>query len=235
MSAATGNVWDEDRPTPIDGIAGGPTAARIASALRDGAVVRDDHFDRFLPHDLRQLSAQYWTPIEVARRVAMWLRQLPVRTVVDIGSGAGKFCVATALATECEFIGLEHRPRLVAAAAELARSFGVEERVRFHHHVVGDAPVPQADAYYIFNPFEENDARFQGGRIDDDVEASVSRYESEVSSTRKLLDELPVGSSVIKYNGYGGLVPDSFDVLDVDRELPCVLRLWQKTHDSRGV
>ena len=47
-----------------------------------------------------------------------------VQSVVDIGSGAGKFCVAAALGSGCRFTGLEQRPRLVAAARTLAAYTG---------------------------------------------------------------------------------------------------------------
>ncbi len=220
--------WCPDSRTPVDGIAGGPSIHRVAQALRANDRLDDEHFDRFLPYELRTLSSEFWTPLVVTQRVALWLNDLPVRKVVDIGSGAGKFCVATALATGAEFVGIEQRPRLVAAARELAGSFGVEDRVKFQVGVIGEIPVPEADAYYLFNPFEENSDHFDGDRIDDDVEIGRQRYERDVRATHALLAQLPLGSYVVKYNGYGGTMPDGYEVLDVVRVTPCVLRLWQK-------
>src|SRR5688572_31833715 len=90
-------------------------ARNVARALRAGRCPMDCAFDRFLPADLRRVSDEHWTPLVAALRAAQWLDEAGVRTVVDIGSGAGKFCVAAALAGHCRFKGLEHRRRLVRA------------------------------------------------------------------------------------------------------------------------
>src|SRR5882724_10120638 len=88
---------DDSRPADLSVI--GPSAARVAEALRAGYCPADRAFDRFLPPRSRQLSSQYWTPLSVATRAAGWFEDLGIRTVVDIGSGAGKFCVAVGLAS----------------------------------------------------------------------------------------------------------------------------------------
>jgi hypothetical protein len=54
---------------------------------------------------------------------------------------------------------LEHRPHLVAAARELARAFGVDDRVTFVHGALDPATLPAADVYYLFNPFGETSRR----------------------------------------------------------------------------
>src|SRR5690606_17269718 len=114
--------------TPVDGLGRGPSAPEIAMAIRSGQCRSDRVFDRFLPYDLRRVSGQHWTPLVVALRVAEWLNIAGVRHVVDLGSGAGKFCVAAAIASRCSFVGVEQRPRFVDAARALAHSFGVENR-----------------------------------------------------------------------------------------------------------
>jgi hypothetical protein len=106
-------------------------ARRLAQALRDGHCPPDAAFDRFLPASLRDLSPQHWTPLPVVKRASEWLDSLGIRRVVDIGAGAGKFCVAGALFSGCRFIGLEHRPSRVESARTLARLFGVDDRVGF--------------------------------------------------------------------------------------------------------
>jgi tRNA G46 methylase TrmB len=122
------------------------TPSRIARALRMRSPVGDRSFDRFLRHDVRGVSAMYWTPLAVIARAAQWLDDVNARTVLDIGSGAGKFCVGSALASSSRFIGLEHRARLVSAARELARVFEVDDRVTFVHCALDADPVVAADA-----------------------------------------------------------------------------------------
>jgi hypothetical protein len=65
--------------------------------LRPQHSPTDSAFDRFLPEDLKAVSAQYSTPLRLGKRAAEWLDDLNVRHVVDIGSGAGKVCVPAAL------------------------------------------------------------------------------------------------------------------------------------------
>ena len=88
--------------------------------MRTGSCPNDRSFDRFLPEPFRLVSPEYWTPLAVAKRAADWLEDLGIRTVVDIGSGAGKFCVAGALFGRCRFIGLEQYSSLVTSAVALA-------------------------------------------------------------------------------------------------------------------
>jgi len=225
---APSDPWnDADELTPVDGIARGPSARQVADALRKRTCPGERAFDRFLPHDLRLVSGQHWTPLIVAVRVAEWLDSLGVRTVVDIGSGAGKFCVAAALSGICDFTGIEQRPRLVEAAGRLAEIFGVDDRVRFVQGKVGQVEVPSADAYYLYNPFGEN-LFGPDGHLDDDVELSDERYERDISFMERFLRQARVGTYVVKYNGFGGTMPNTYEPIRIDREMPNVLRMWRK-------
>lgn len=209
----------------------GADAARVAASIRDGRFVDESVFDRFLPPDLRRVSDDYWTPLPVVRRVASWLRRERVKTLVDIGSGAGKFCVATALLTSCRVTGLEARPSLVAAAQALAARFEVDDRVRFVPGAFGDVPTPAADAYYLFNPFGEYafDALVDA---DDGVVFSEQQYIRDVDSTVRFLARAPVGTCVITYNGFGGDLPATYEQERVDLAFRGALRLWKKRAPS---
>jgi predicted RNA methylase len=203
-----------------------PSALELADAIRRGAEPDDDLFDRFLPVRLRVASGMFWTPLVVAARAAAWLTEVGAASVVDIGSGAGKFCVAAALTSRCHYTGVEHRPRLVAAAGRLARQFGVDDRVAFQ---VGrlDEGLPAADAYYLYNPFGEN--RFgPDGHLDDEVELGEARYRADIAAVEALLRDAPTGTHVITYNGFGGAVPARYVQVRVDRTLPNMLRMWSK-------
>lgn len=205
-----------------------PAASQVAHALQMRSCPSDRVFDRFLPQDIQAVSRQYWTPLVVAVRAAEWLDELDVRTVVDIGSGAGKFCVAAALAGEVRFTGVEQRPRLVAAARALARVFNVDDRVRFVPGTFGVGQVPVADAYYLYNPFGENLFGPQE-QLDADVELSDERYHRDIDAVERMLTEAELGTCLLTYNGFGGEIPASYTEVRVDREMPNVLRMWRKT------
>ena len=106
-------------PAPVDNPALRFAAQRVAEALRTGICPADRAFDRFLPDDLRVVSAQCWTPLMVAKHAAQWLDDLNVQTVVDIGSGVGKFCVAAALVRNCTSPGSSNDRGLSARRAPL--------------------------------------------------------------------------------------------------------------------
>ncbi len=209
------------------------TIEAIAAALGNGQHPTDDAFDAFLPYDLRVASGTHWTPLAVAARAATWLAELDVQTVVDIGSGAGKFCIAAALATRCRFVGIEQRPRLVAAAAELAHQFHVDDRVTFTTGVVEPSTLPSAEAYYLYNPFGENWLA-PTERLDAEVELGDDRYVRDIAIVEEVFRRAPKGVYVFTYNGFGGRMPRGYDQIRVDRTLPNILRLWEKTRNRQS-
>jgi hypothetical protein len=195
--------------------------------MRAGLYPPDVEFDRFLPRRFRRVSGRYWTPLATIARVARWLDELGVRTVADIGSGPGKFCVAGALLSRCRFVGVEQREELVATASALARLYGVEDLVTFRHEQFGDVAPPAAEAYYLFNPFGENLFDWKEW-LDDSVELSPRRFRRDLRVAWRWLETLPGGTYVITYNGIGSALPPSYARLRVARDLPCVLALWRQ-------
>lgn len=221
---------DEDA-TMIDRHIAGATPARIAEAIRAGTEVSDYNFDRYLPDALRLVSGQFWTPIEVAVRVADWFEAAGVERVVDIGSGAGKFCVVAAVRGRARYVGMEQRPRLVRAASSLAHRFEVADRVSFMCASLGDVDVPAADAYYLYNPFGENlfgplDC------LDADVELGHERFVRDVTLVHAMLDAAPLGTYLVTYNGFGGFVPVAYEEVEADLEMPNVLRMFRKVRET---
>jgi SAM-dependent methyltransferase len=204
-----------------------PILHELVRAIRIGRRPPDFMFDRFLPLELRLVSGQHWTPVDVAMRTAEWLSEFRIKSVLDVGSGSGKFCVLAALAGDAWFVGIEQRARLVRAARELAQQFGVSDRVEFIQAEFSDSSAPAAEAYYLFNPFGEN---LYGtcGQLDDQVELGGRRYRRDVAAVERLLAAAPAGTFVVTYNGFGGHLPNGYELLRVDRELPNVLSMWRK-------
>lgn len=202
-------------------------SAQLYRALQAGYDISDSAFDSCLPRELQAASAQHWTPLDVVRQVSTWIDQLRIRTVVDVGSGAGKFCVAAASCTQARFLGFEQRPRLVESARQLAGSFGVAGRVRFQCGTVGLNALPEADAYYLYNPFGEN-LLTNAELIDADVELTAERYQRDAEAMQRFLAAVPCGTYTIIYNGYGAPLPTSFVDLAVARNFPNALCLSKK-------
>lgn len=194
----------------------------------NGERHRDDvAFDRFLPFDYRFVSRTFWTPLKVVAQAARWLDELRIATVVDVGSGVGKFCIGGALASRSTFIGIEQRRPLVKVARGIARIVDLGPRVRFIEGVFGEVTVPVASCYYFFNPFGESLFRPED-RLDEDTEVSQARSLHDVYLAEQLIAAAPIGTYVMTYNGFGGTLPDGYDLVRSDTEFPCALRLARK-------
>lgn len=225
-----GRSFPEPRP-PVAAAALG--AGQIAERLRYGICPPDSEFDQFLTGPMRAISPEYWTPLVVACRAAEWFGTYGIRSVIDIGSGVGKFCICAALAGRCQYTGLEHRERLVVEARRLALTFDVDSRVQFIHGALGTAALPTADAYYLFNPFEENVVEPEE-RIDAEVELSRERQARDCILLRELLSFARVGTYVLTYNGAGATLPPTYRVICANRDLPNALCLSRKEAHGRG-
>jgi predicted RNA methylase len=211
--------------SPLTTIDAKQLTLHLRAALRAGEACDDAQFDAFIPVQQRAVSEEYWTPLRVAARAAEWFDQFGARLVVDVGSGVGKFCVAVALCGRFECIGLEQRPRFVAAARRLAEVFEVADRVRFVQ--TSDGAWPPADAYYLFNPFGENLCARED-QLDASVELTAARYRREVAQAEQFLARAQAGTLLLTYNGFGGRVPDSYREVAADRDRAYELCMWRK-------
>ena len=220
--------------TPVDPSPTKSAAQHLATMMRTGSCPNDRSFDRVLPEPLRLVSPAYWTPLVVVKRAADWLEDVGIRTVVDIGSGAGKFCVAGALFGTCRFIGLERCSSLVTSAGALADLFDLSDRVSFVAGALGAVPTPVGDAYYFFNPFS---AVWLGAVSPRAVDAEVAetRHADDVAVAEDLLRSVPPGTWILTYNGFGGRMPASYELVRVDWKLRGVLRLWRKRRDDARI
>ncbi len=95
-------------------------AELVAAILRRGRSVPDETFDEIYPEAIRRVSPAHWTPIRVAARVVELLALPPSAHVLDVGAGAGKFCIAVAAMSGARVRGVEREPELVAVAREAA-------------------------------------------------------------------------------------------------------------------
>ncbi len=209
-------------------------AVAIADALRGGREVTDAELDLLLPPPWRRASAQFWTPVAVARKAAAWLARAGSRRVLDVGSGVGKLCVVGALTTELSFHGIEQRPPLVDVARGLAAMFALGDRVSFQSGKLQQASFFAHDALYFFNPFGENVVQREDW-LDVSVELSQERLEKDVWFIERTLREAPMRTRVVTYHGYGGPLPDSYHPTVCAPAGTGVLRLWTKIHaETRG-
>lgn len=190
------------------------------------SAVEDERFDRIYPPEIRDLSWRHWTPVAVARRAAEFLVSEPRTRVLDLGCGPGKFCMVGALTTAGHFTGVEQRSRL----ANLARATIEREQIRtaeIIHANITEIDFSAYDAFYLFNPFEEN--LFQRAKIDSSVKLSKALYQEYTWHVATQFAGAPLGTRVVTYGGLCEEVPICYQC---QRSwFGGTLNLWQKTRD----
>ena len=170
--------------------------------------IEDEKFDQIYPPKIRKLSSLHWTPVRVATEVAKLLVTVPGTRVLDIGCGSGKFCLVAAALTDGHFTGVEQRANLAMAARQAAATLQLAN-VEIMHGNATEIVFADYDAFYLYNPFEENMAR--GHKIDSAVPLSpvlFKRYNNYVAAQ---LGSMPIGTRVVTYAGYADEIPACYD------------------------
>lgn len=198
---------------------------RIFEWIRARKTVSDRVFDSIYPKDIQDLSSVHWTPIRVIRRaIEVALDEEPIR-VLDVGSGAGKFCLIGALLSNSKFVGVEQRQRLVEVSSALAREQGMGG-VSFIHGNAFELDWNEFDLIYLFNPFSENID--QDLKIDETIELNRATFDRYVEQAEDKLAGLESGKRVLIYNGFGGTMPDGFSLMTSDVFGTAKLEMWLK-------
>lgn len=187
---------------------------------------QDDRFDLIYPVEIRDLSRRHWTPVAVARRAAEFLVSGSETRVLDLGCGPGKFCIVGALTSVGHFTGIEQRQQL-ANLARMAIGKKNIPNAEIVHGNITDVDFLDYDAFYLFNPFEEN--LFKWGKIDSSVKLSKALYEQYTAHVATELARAPLGTRVVTYAGLCEEVPLCYECHR--SSFSGILKLWQKTRD----
>jgi len=199
-------------------------ARPVARALRTGQRVIDRDLDEVFPLDARRASKVHWTPVSVAAHAARLLADRPGTTILDVGSGVGKFCLVAAATVRARIRGIEQRAHLVEIARSAAAKLEVD--VEFIHGTLDSQDPRHIDGIYLFNPFAENLSPMRD-RIDNSVELTPERFRRDVEATERFLRGARLGTRVVTYCGFGGTMPDDY-VLELREWHGSNLELWVK-------
>jgi SAM-dependent methyltransferase len=195
----------------------------IFQLLRLSIEITDGDFDAIYPETIRRISSRHWSPVTVSKSAAGFLVHRAGTRVLDIGSGAGKFCMVGATTTRGHFTGVEHRRRLVELATNLSSRYDLQN-VNYIHANITSIDFRDYDAFYFFNSFYENINVHH--RIDDSVTMDVQTYEAHSMDMVQQLSRLPLGARLATYSSPQTVVPGSFRL--VDSLYYGSLNLWEK-------
>lgn len=190
--------------------------------LRLSIEVTDADFNAIYPEKIQTLSKRHWTPVRVAKTASEFLVSKPGARVLDIGSGAGKFCMIGAAHTKGYFTGVEQREDLVELAKKLSSMYRLRH-VEYVHSNITAIDFRFYNAFYFYNPFYENVC---GDSIDNAVRLDIKLYDVYSSYVAEQLSGLPVGARLAVYHASSTIVPQSFKL--VDTLYSGSLNLWDK-------
>jgi len=181
-------------------------------------------FNQVYPFTIRQLSRRHWTPVEVAEKAANFLAAEDGVSVLDIGSGVGKFCLTAAFyKPRVHFIGIEQRGSLVKHANTAKETLGLEN-VSFINGNFTQIDLRDYDHLYFYNSFYENlDCTT---KIDESIEYSGELYNYYNRYLYKQLEQMPAGTRLAAFHSLEDEMPPSYLLVGV--EMSNLLKFWIK-------
>ncbi len=192
--------------------------------IRSNVDIMDSEFDVIYSRKIKKTSEIHFTPVKIAKIAARYLADHKETKILDIGSGAGKFCMIGSACTEAHFIGVEQRKKLCTTAHRISKHYNLTN-TQFINTNITNINFNQFDAFYFYNPFFENVSAF--GRMDDDVELKRELYEEYSLYVKNQLDKTSIGTKLVTYFSSLKEVPESFKVQHsiFDNRL----KMWKKT------
>jgi len=184
----------------------------------------DTQLHRLYPESIQLLATRHWTPLDIARKAAQFLATEKGAKVLDIGSGAGKFCLAAAyFKPTVEFYGVEQRRHLVDHARAAREILGLPN-VHFLHQNLTQLDFKQFDHFYFYNSFYENLADTE--KIDDSIACTPHLYDYYNRCLYRKLNELRTGTRVATFHTIENKMPGAYHM--IEDHAGGLLKFWIK-------
>jgi predicted RNA methylase len=198
----------------------------IFEYLKLNVNVEDYEFNAIYPEQIRKLAERHWTPVEVAKVASQFLVDKAGAKVLDIGSGAGKFCLVGSSLTKGDFSGVEQREYLCKLSNSLSQHYRLPN-VKFIHSNITSINFKEYDAFYFYNSFFENIDNYDEAIIDNTVELSARLYHIYSNYVNQQLEDMPAGTRLVTYWSDLHEVPISYEMQS--KKFYGTLKMWLKT------
>lgn len=163
--------------------------------------------------------------MHITQRVVRYLTPMDNASVLDIGSGVGKFCLAAAWSMPSAFFtGIEQRKNLLSHAYT-AQAILKLKNVQFIHGNFTRLNFDRFDHFYFYNSFYENLVGTE--KIDDSIAYSPELYDYYNHYLYKKLDERPTGTRLVTYHSLEAEIPPAY--LLVETHVNDLLKFWIKS------
>lgn len=187
-------------------------------------ISSDSQFNKIFPPSIQLLAQRHWTPLEVAIKAADFLAAENNVSILDIGSGVGKFCLAAAnYKPNAFFTGVEQRLSL-NRHAETAKELLQLKNTWFINKNFTQIDFKKYDHFYFFNAFYEN---LEGSiKIDKSIDYSNELYNYYNRYLYKQLQQKPLGTRLATFHSLDDEMPPEYHVVGVEME--GLLKFWVK-------
>lgn len=193
--------------------------------LRNGESVTDEEFDSIFPTHLQNHSNRHYTSVYTAQLATQFLASTQDATILDVGSGAGKFCLVAASCSTAQVTGVELRKDQCSIAKEFAEKYQLSN-VQFIHASILEIDFYSFSGVYIFNPFLENID--PSARMDTTIETKEDNHTMLTNYVFEQLSRMKIGSRLVTFWTPDKQVPNSFEL--VKSLSGGSLRFWEKTN-----
>lgn len=184
----------------------------------------DEQFNQLYPASIQALARRHWTPLAIARQAAQFLATEAGVRILDIGSGAGKFCLSAAYyQPRASFFGIEQRHHLVRLSEYTRDRLGLEN-ASFIHGNFSQVDFTGFNHFYFYNSFYENLSHTD--KIDDSIAYSPELYHYYNRYLHKQLDRMPAGTRVATFHCSEDELPGAYHI--VGTEMNQLLKFWIK-------
>ena len=199
-------------------------AAVADSFYREKWFHSDENFHLLYPASMETLARRHWTPLDVAREAAEFLAAEKNTSILDIGSGIGKFCLSAAhYMPHAFYTGIEQRQNLFDHAVNAKDNLGFQN-IEFIHGNFTQLNFSDYDHFYFYNSFYENFSFTQ--KIDNSIDYSGELYNYYTRYLLKQLEQKPVGTRLATYHSLEDEIPDGY--LVVGAKMNNQLKFWIK-------
>lgn len=184
----------------------------------------DIDFNQLYPSSIQMLDKSHWTPLAVARKAADFLAAEKNVRILDIGSGAGKFCLGAAYYKPHAFyFGVEQRKSLTEYA-ETARATLGQPNVTFIEGNFTQLDLRNYDHFYFYNAFYEN--LHSTDKIDNSIDYSQELFNYYNYYLSKQLELKPAGTRLATFHSLEYEIPADYHV--VGSAFDDLLKFWIK-------
>jgi hypothetical protein len=184
----------------------------------------DRDFNTLYPLSIQALAKYHWTPLNIAMKAADFLAGDEKVSILDIGSGVGKFCLSAAyFKPNALYYGVEQRKSLIGHAETARRNLRLAN-VSFIHGNFTQLDLGRFDHFYFYNAFYEN---LNGtDKIDDSIDYSGELYNYYNRYLFRQLRQKPTGTRLCTLCSLEYEVPPDFQVIHTDMD--DLLKFWIK-------